>query len=178
MNWKEFKPTLFFLARFLGLYLSANLLYGWFVTTYEPAPDPITQVVTQQSAAFLSAVGWPSAVVHRETRPTSAIIHQQQSIVTVYEGCNGINVMIIFVAFVVAFGPQRLSMVWFIPLGILIIHVFNLARIILLFWVTLELPRYLYFSHKYLFTAFIYAVVLALWMVWVKYFSRPTYAEE
>jgi exosortase family protein XrtF len=171
MRWKEFKPTVFFLGKFLTIYLAGNLVYGFFVVSYNPSPDPITNWVTSQTATCLSVLGWPAEHVERTNRPTAAIYYQDKSIVTVYEGCNGVNVMIIFVAFLVAFGPWRKELLWFIPLGILIIHISNLLRIGLLFFVTLYWPNYLYLSHKYLFTAFIYGFVLLLWMLWVKRFS-------
>jgi exosortase family protein XrtF len=171
MRWKEFKPTVFFLGKFLTIYLAGNLVYGFFVVSYNPSPDPITNWVTSQTATCLSVLGWPAKHVERTNRPTTAIYYQDKSIVTVYEGCNGVNVMIIFVAFLVAFGPWRKELLWFIPWGILVIHISNLLRIGLLFFVTLYWSNYLYLSHKYLFTAFIYGFVLLLWMLWVKRFS-------
>jgi exosortase family protein XrtF len=172
MNFKEFKPTIYFLIKFLGFYLAGNLLYGLYVTNFEPAPDPITTAVTKQTALVLDQLGWSTEVIPQIIRPTVTIMHQQKAIVAVYEGCNGINVMIIFLAFVVAFGPIRKSMIWFVLAGLIIIHISNLVRIGLLFLVALYKPHYLYFSHKYFFTAFIYGFVLVLWMIWVKYFSR------
>jgi exosortase/archaeosortase family protein len=83
--------------------------------------------------------------------------------------------MIIFVAFLVAFGPMRKALLWFIPVGLLIIHGINLARIALLFWVSLYMPDFMYFTHKYLFTAILYVVVFLLWIGWVKRFALKPY---
>jgi exosortase family protein XrtF len=171
MNWREFKPTFYFLTKFLGLYLTVNVVYGLYVTSYEPNPDPITQWVTRQTSTTLTLMGWTTYSWNNPENPTTAIVHNSKAIVAVYEGCNGVNIMLIFIAFLIAFGPVNKRMLWFAMLGILVIHVSNIARIALLFIVSLELPTYLYFSHKYLFTAFIYAIIFVLWMVWVKYFS-------
>lgn len=168
MNWREFKPTIFFLAKFIGMYIVANLLYGWYITAYQPQPDPLTQWVTEQSAWILSHTGWRTIVVDHPTKPTTTIFYHAKAIVSVYEGCNGLNVIIIFLSFLFAFGPIKKSLGWFAALGILIIYVCNLLRIILLFFVTLYLPHFHYFMHKYLFTAIIYAVVFAMWLYWVK----------
>jgi exosortase family protein XrtF len=89
-------------------------------------------------------------------------------ILRVYEGCNGINVMIVFVAFLFAFqGLSRRGSV-FILIGLMIIHLANLLRIVLLFWVAKEYQIYFYYVHKYIFTAILYVIVLLLWWVWVK----------
>jgi exosortase family protein XrtF len=170
-SFQEFKPTILFLSKFIGFYLVANLLYGFYVTAYHPAPDPATHWVSHQTSVVLSACGWPTTIRDNSNKPTTSILYEEGSILSVYEGCNGINVMIIFVAFVIAFGSLLRSMLWFIPLGLLIIHVMNLARISLLFFVAEYMPRFMYFTHKYLFTAIIYVVVFILWVWWVKKFA-------
>ncbi len=85
--------------------------------------------------------------------------------------------MIIYLSFLLAFGPYTKNMAWFAPAGVLAIHIANLARIVLLFWVTLYHPHYLYFLHKYLFTAIIYVAVFVLWIIWVSKFSRQSHAQ-
>jgi exosortase family protein XrtF len=164
---REFRPTLLFLGKFLGLYLVGSLLYGLYVNSYKPEADPVTHWVTVQSAAVLSAIGHESIAFDIPRTRTTAIIYKERSVVSVYEGCNGLNVAIIFLSFVIAFGPYTKRMAWFIPAGLLIIHIFNLFRIIGLFLIVRYAPGYLYFTHKFLFTAFIYAIVFALWLWWV-----------
>lgn len=168
---KEFKPTIFFLVKFIGIYLVANLLYGLYVTAYSPKPDPMTSWVSYHTAIALRGCGWPTIAQDTETKPTTELIFEEKRVLAIYEGCNGLNVMIIFVAFLIAFGPISRTLWWFIPLGLLILHGVNLARIALLFWVSLYLADYMYFIHKYFFTAILYVVVFLLWIAWVKKFS-------
>lgn len=175
MNWKEFSPTIIFLLKFIGVYMVGSLCYGIFVTMYEPKADPVTIMVTEQSADVLTVLGWPSSTYEYSGKPTVAIVHDKEAIVSVFEGCNGINVIIVFAAFVFSFGKLRKEALWFFPSGLIIIHIANITRIILLFFVSIQLPGYLYFSHKYFFTAFIYAVVVGLWFGWVKLVTKPKY---
>jgi len=175
---KEFKPTILFLVKFIGIYLVANLLYGFYVTAYEPAPDPATRVVSGQTAIALSACGWPTITRDNDRKPTTELVYDDNSVIAVYEGCNGLNVMIIFVAFLIAFGPLVKNLLWFIPLGIGILHGVNLARIGLLFWVSLYLPDFMYFTHKYFFTAILYVVVFVLWIAWVRKVSSAKKASH
>lgn len=167
----EFKPTIFFLVKFIGIYVVANLIYGAFITAYSPRPDPITTEVTVHTSTALQLCGWTTNIQDNKTKPTTELILANKAILSVYEGCNGINVMIIFVAFVIAFGPITKTLWWFIPLGLVVIHFMNLVRIALLFWVAIYLPDFMYFTHKYLFTAILYVVVFLLWVVWVKKFT-------
>lgn len=173
-SFKEFKPTIFFLVKFLGIYLITNLLYGWYVTAWYPKPDPVTSWVSNQSAAILRAAGYDSQSIDNTKKPTTIILNGDTSVLSVYEGCNGINSAIVFLAFLLAFGPYNKTLFWFAPLGILLVHIANLLRIVLLFFVAIYLPHYLYFSHKYLFTAFIYLVVFAMWIGWVVKLSKAS----
>lgn len=168
---KEFLPTIYFLAKFVGIYVVGNFLYGLYVTAYNPQPDPVTHWVTEQTAGILTVCGWPSTAEDTPNKATTRINYEGKSILAVYEGCSGINVMIIFVAFLIAFGPLSKALVWFIPLGLLLIHLMNLARITLLFWVSIYMHDYMYFMHKYFFTAILYVVVFVLWVWWVKKFT-------
>jgi exosortase family protein XrtF len=166
---KEFKPTILFLSKFVLIYLIGNLLYGWYVTSFNPRPDSATKIVSEHTATALQPMlVYRPWVVESPKKPTTILIYGGKSIVSVYEGCNGINIMIIFVAFIIAFGPFGYKMLWYIPLGIFIIHIFNIVRIAALFLITLEKPNWLYFTHKYLFTAFIYGIVFLLWIIWLR----------
>lgn len=165
---KEFKPTIFFLAKFVGLYIVLNLLYGLYITAYHPKPDPATQLASEHSAFILRLFGTDVAANDSPVKPTTALVCGGKNIVSVYEGCNGLNVMIVFLSFVIAFGPFTRKMLWFIPFGFIGIHLINLGRITLLFWVSIKMPHYMYFTHKYLFTAVIYVAVLILWIWWVR----------
>jgi exosortase family protein XrtF len=176
LNIKDFKPTIIFLVKFVGLYFVLNLLYGFYVESYDRRPDSATVWVTNQTAGILNVIGWKTETKDHPKKPTTAIHYQGRGIVSVYEGCNGINVVIIFLCFLVGFGPMNKKLAWFAPLGVIIIHVVNLGRIIGLFFVVIYLPKALYFSHKYLFTTIIYAVVFGLWLIWLRmnYFKKAS----
>lgn len=168
---REFKPTILFLGKFLGLYLVGNLLYGLYVTSFEPKPDPVTRWVSEQTGFVLTSCGWPTDVYDHQRKATTLLRHDDRVVLGVYEGCNGINTMIIFVAFLIGFGPVNKKLLWFIPLGLLIIHLANLLRITLLFFVAEYRPDFMYFIHKYVFTAVLYLVIFGLWVWWVRRFA-------
>lgn len=165
---KEFKPVILFLLKFLGIYLIGNLAYGFWITSYYPGPDPATVVATEHSSHVLNILGWSNQVETTDDKPISSISSGGYKIVSVYEGCNGINVAVVFVSFIFAFGHLRKMVVWFTLLGFLLIYLANITRISLLFIVAQELPDYFYLTHKYLFTASIYLIVFGLWIWWVK----------
>lgn len=163
----DFKPSILFLGKFIGLYVFLNIAYGFYLEAYKGQPDPMTEMVTQHTAYVLNVYQKEISIGPKDDLKSVYIFKAKQAILSVYEGCNGLNVMIIFIAFIFAYSKLNFKMIWFIPLGFLIIHLFNIIRIDLLFHVTISLPKLLYFSHKYLFTAFIYLAVFILWALWV-----------
>jgi exosortase family protein XrtF len=169
---KEFKPTIIFLAKFLGLYFVGNLLYGAFITYHRPDVDPITHLVSAQSAMILSGCGAPVTYRDYDDHLSTLILNNGRTVLSVYEGCNGLNIMIIFVSFMIAFGPLKKTMLWFIPLGLLMIYVASLLRILFLYFVARQMPEYMYFTHKYLLTAVLFALVFVLWLWWIQKFAK------
>lgn len=173
MSVSEFRPTIFFLLRFLGLYIVGNLIYGFYITSFEPRPDPLTHSVTKQTGVVLNICGFPVEVKDRTSKPTTDISYLGKSRLAVFEGCNGVNTMIIFLAFMIAFGPINKKLIWFILVGIIIIHLMNLFRITMLFLVSQYIPKAMYFTHKYFFTAILYVVIFALWFWWINKYALP-----
>lgn len=169
---KEFKPALTFVGKFLGLYLVGNLIYGVYVESYKDAPDGITHAVAAQTSWVLNVTGYDTHYAPVQGAPKVAITTGARDVLRVFEGCNGVNVMIVFVAFLFAFGGRARALAVFIVGGILVIHLFNLLRIGLLFHLALhDSPRF-YYYHKYFFTAILYFVVFALWALWVMKFNE------
>jgi exosortase family protein XrtF len=170
---KEFKPALLFLLKFLGIYIVGNVVYGVYVNHHYPQSDPTTKWISNQVSTIITASGTPVLTLPNQNKATISLIEESTNdiIINVFEGCNGINVAIVFVAFLVAYQGTIKRTIIFAFLGLLIIHVFNLARIILLFQQAKSHSPYFYYIHKYLFTAVLYVVVVVLWWVWASQFN-------
>lgn len=169
---KEFGPALMFLAKFLAIYFAGNVVYGIFIESYQESPDPITIETTRQTSWLLNELGQNTGVIYQPESPLVTLQNEEIGVVNVYEGCNGINVMIIFVAFLFAYGGPKRFFVWFVPTGLALIHLINLARIALLYFTAVHKSDHFYYYHKYFFTAILYMVVFCLWALWVFKFQK------
>jgi exosortase family protein XrtF len=164
---KDQKAILLFLLKFIGLYIVLNTAYGLWIEHYDPLPDPLTKIVSHQTAKLVSLTEENVSIGEVANSRNVPIRQNETTIVSVFEGCNGLNVMIVFVAFIVAFtGTIKKSVIFGIA-GIALIYMANLVRVGLLFFVAKYYPDNLYFFHKYLFTGLLYALVFFLWYVWV-----------
>lgn len=165
--WTEFKPAIRFLLIFIGIYIGGNVVYGLWINSFDGTPDTMTYSVTKQTAAVLNTAGYGLNAMRNTQGPTVFLRNENKTILNIYEGCNGINVMIVFVSFLLAFGGSARKLSWFAPAGLVIIHLANIARIVLLYFVAIEFSNYFYYVHKYVFTAIIYLIVFLLWAIWV-----------
>ncbi len=94
---------MFFLLKFIGLYIVLNTVYGIWIEHYHPLPDPLTKIVTHQTAAIVSVVEDSITVGEATDSPYVPIRQAGKTVVSVFEGCNSLNVMIVFLSFIVAF---------------------------------------------------------------------------
>ena len=164
---KDQKAILFFLLKFIGLYIVLNTVYGLWIEHYAPLPDPVTKGVTHHTAALLSLAHENVTIGEALNSPNVPLRQNGQTVVSVFEGCNSLNVMIVFVSFILAFTGTIKKTVVFGVAGIVLIYIFNLFRVGLLFYIAKYWPDNLYFFHKYLFTGLLYAMVFLLWYFWV-----------
>lgn len=185
--WQDFKPTILFLIKFFGVYLVLSWLYGVYISDYdqsEPAIlDPFTRVVAGHCTRSAEVFGYQTQTVQDDHLRLETLPEQTYDsiwfdgiyAISIEEGCNGLNIMILFLAFVIAFGGKLLNMLIFIPAGIIFIHLANIGRLLLLSLLNVEFGgRAFHFFHKYGFTAFIYLAVLLLWYLWVTKLNGKT----
>lgn len=168
---KEFRPAILFLVKFGVVFGLLSGVYSYWIKTFKGEPDPITQLVSDHTVKVMTWMGFD---VHQEPtveESSSTIFIDGNSAVRVFEGCNGIAVFILFIAFIFAFRASWNTAMYAV-FGGLVIHFFNLFRIGGLAWIAVFRPEYMYFTHKYLFTLILYAVVFGLWVIYVRKWGR------
>lgn len=86
--------------------------------------------------------------------------------------CNGITLFALFSIFVLAYpGPIRRK-AWFIPYGLITIHLLNALRVAALSIIVKIDYAYLDFNHNYTFSILVYGYVFFLWYLWAGRLSR------
>lgn len=85
--------------------------------------------------------------------------------------CNGLSLFALFAGFIIIFPGKWVYKLFFIPIGILLIHVINIFRLVGLALVVVYHPASLEFNHKYTFTVIVYVFIFILWIIWVNKFS-------
>jgi len=88
--------------------------------------------------------------------------------------CNGITLFSLFTGFVIAYPGPIKKKLWFIPLGLVTIHLLNVIRIMALTMIVYYFPdpAILDFNHTYTFTILVYSYVFLLWYIWANKLSE------
>ena len=104
------------------------------------------------------------------------LIYKNKYISRIIEVCNALSVIILFIAFVIAFSGKLKNTIVFIILGSVLIYVLNVSRIVILSMAMFRFPEYQDFLHGVVFPLLIYSIVFILWIIWVNKYSF--YASE
>lgn len=171
----QYRPFLNFLLRFAVTYLVLTYCYTVYLDQFcidNKEVDGFTRLVAEQTKSILNWVDPDAYIAPNPKEAGMKLFYQDRWIARIVEGCNAVSVMILFVSFVIAFKGRFQSMLWFIPLGIVCIHLANIFRIALLAIALYHFPNAEHLLHGVLFPLLIYGIVFLLWMVWVNRFSK------
>jgi exosortase family protein XrtF len=170
----QYKPFLLFLGKFLLSYLVLTIIYQSYLNRFDEAKsevDSFTQLVAKQTETVLSWINSKSYIENNLNEPSIKVIYQNKYVIRIIEGCNALSVIILFIAFIVAFKGKFKNTILFILFGSFLIHVLNIARITLLSIALFHFPKSEHILHGVVFPLIIYGIVFLLWVIWVNNFS-------
>lgn len=165
------KPVIKFLAIFLFSYVLLSLFYYFFLKTTN-SPDLLTESVSEQTINLLNFIGYETYSITNSANDFINLYVRGKNIAGISEGCNAISIMILFLSFIFSFTKKLKPTLLFAFLGLVIIHIMNIVRIIILVVCLYHYPEYSEPLHNYVFPAMIYGVVFMLWMFWVNSFQK------
>jgi len=135
-------------------------------------PDYFTHLVAKQSSTLINGFGYDANVIPHEAQPTMKLFVEGHYLAQIIEGCNAISIIILFIAFVVAFAERFKKTLFFILAGAVIIYTVNILRIAILAIALYRYPDYEETLHGVVFPSIIYGMVFLLWMLWVRIISK------
>jgi exosortase family protein XrtF len=156
--------------RFIGL---AALLYTAWYVGYEIYLQPLTGIdryvidnLVLLGSFVLKGLGYDLIPTPPEDVSIRTIGIDGTHGLWIGDPCNGLTLFALFSIFVIAYpGPIR-KKAWFIPLGLISIHLLNVLRIVALSIIVTYDYAYLDFNHTYTFSIIVYGYVFFLWYLW------------
>ena len=176
----NFKPNAFikFLITAGILYLLLFLIHQFVIKRYTLYDQKFIGSIISATDVVLQLIGYKTFTVLQD-RDMQVVGIDGSNGVWVGSNCNAISLFILFSAFILAYPGNQKAKFWFIPAGIVTIHILNILRVTALAVIANSYPQYLNFNHTYTFTFLVYLFIFWLWILWVnKFANNPTKAHE
>ena len=152
------------------LYLILYFIYQFIVKKYTFYDQKFIGSIIYVANFILKGIGYTTFTVLQD-RDYQTIGIDGSNGVWIGSNCNAITLFSLFSVFIIAYPGRIKDKLWFIPLGILVIHFLNIMRVIALVLIARYYPHTLNFNHTYTFTFLVYSIIFLLWMVWVNKYS-------
>lgn len=162
----------------VGLFLIITLAFHFFFRAI--APWLYTIAVWQHTTLFIQNLLFDNSVwfirhvlrLEIVTDSLKMTFVANNGWITINEGCSGLKIFFQFIVLMLLFpGPWKHKL-WYIPMGVVILHFTNIFRIVGMAQITVSLPQYWHFSHDYVFRPFFYVVIFTMWVIWVENFYK------
>lgn len=154
-------------GRFLAIYV-AVLTGGFVILALRPVNDrvvnPYTTFVANEARVTLNAFGEHATV-------TRQVLASPRFSVAIYNGCNGLEAILIFASGVVAFPAPWRKKGMGIVLGFVAIQLFNVIRVVSLFYIGALRPQWFSVSHTFVWQSLVIVFGVVLWLVWVRRYA-------
>ncbi len=164
-------PTL---RKFLGMALLVfviwKLLYHLILYPQRIIDKPLTTSTASLSANVYNRIYAPSVAISKDVwHPTGKFVTQiyinDKKGVSIADSCNGLELHVLYIGFLLCFPGTILRKLVFILSGISIIYFANVLRVTLLAHMGYIEFKYADFAHHYVFKMLIYFLIFLLW-VW------------
>ena len=174
---KKHKYIVIFLIRFFVTYFVLFAIYSVYLQNSQQKKESfktssITTKVTEQTVDVLNFLGYSAYYEQHNEELSLKLFFQDHYTIRVIEGCNSISLIILFIAFIVAFAGSLKATLLFAVFGSVFIYGVNILRIAFLTLIIYKYPASQEFFHSLVFPAIIYGTIFLLWVLWVHQFSN------
>lgn len=166
----KINPLSKFFLKAAGLFVAWQLLYGLWIKPDQRLDNWLSYGVGKGAAVLMQLFG-QEAACNKLANGSIMFYWNNQQAVFIGNACNGMEVMALFLGFILLISGSWKKKAWFLPLGMGIIFISNSIRVALLGVNYLSSPDTFDFNHKYTYLIAVYSIVFLLWMWWVEHFS-------
>ncbi len=168
------KPILNFALKGLLIFIIWESLYNIFLVPNRVIDKPLTELVGSLSASGLKFIFIKEEFSIKNTLTIeNEDLYIKNEIVNIFKGkkkligiadsCNGLNLYILFLGFIIAFPSKLKKKIIFGIAGIIMVFSTNVLRCIGLGIIQIQYPHFMFYAHHYVFKIITYAVVFFLW---------------
>jgi exosortase family protein XrtF len=175
-KWKQIPRSVrLFLLRGLVFFLIWKSIYLLLLLPNRVIDKPLTRAVGQGATVALNLITHSKTFSakdgvneFKESNGTRIeyiveVDANQEKSLSIADVCNGLELIILYLGFIVCLPSEINRKIKFSLLGLILIYIVNVLRCTFLVLIYLHYPAYLDFSHHYLFKIIIYGFIFLLW---------------
>jgi exosortase/archaeosortase family protein len=164
------------LTIFTLLILSFHFLFRWWdnenywpiLPAVEFAYEQLSILLFENSIWVLKQLTFYEFYVKSEARQ----IWMVDGCVEISHYCSALKQILQWIFLMILFpGPWKHKL-WFIPIGVIALHIINIFRIVFLFILLFHFPEYWDLAHDYVPRPFFYGLIFGMWVIWVERFQN------
>ena len=179
-------PIRLFLGKALLFFVAWKIIYGVFLYDSKIIDHPLTIHVGEASVQLLNSMSSLSGYTSiRESKRSfydgeateqeaSKIYHNDKEIVYIVDRCNGLELMVLYIGFIVCMPSKFWRKVLYVILGVILLDITNILRCVGLIYLQEYFLAYFEFVHHYLLKASMYTITFLIWML----FSRKIHLKN
>ena len=179
-------PIRLFLGKALLFFIVWKLVYGLFLSDSRILDRPLTTHVGEASVLVLNNLGDMSGFTSKKEISTyieedelvkgeaSQIYHNNRLVLYIADVCNGLELMILYIGFIICMPSKFWRKALYIIIGIILIDIINIFRCTGLIYLREYFHQYFDFAHHYLFKATVYTATFLMWM----FYSRKIHLKN
>ena len=173
-RYKHFQEFFWFAVITLAIHYSyrfwANSLHYWPIQAWM---DELHRVMT--GWVFNQSAWFDRHILNISLRTTAQTMYfDNGSWISINDSCAGDKQILQFVLLLLIYPGFWRQKLWYIPLGMVIIHFTNILRIVLLSIVSINKPEWWHIAHDTALRGMFYVVILVLWIIWVERINKET----
>lgn len=162
-----------FIIKSLMIFIFWKIIYHSLLQPFRIIDKPLTDFTTTKTVQVYNNLNKNSDLFYIQNKQSNrgtVIIKKNTKVIGIDDGCNALELMIIFVAFLLCIPTKRIKrLISFIIGGLLLIFILNLIRCYLLIYIHFQYPSIMDFAHHYFFNIVVYAVIFVFWVQYLKY---------
>lgn len=173
---KKNKVVILFLVKFFVVYFLLTSLYSFYLNSSQKSASifacaPVTNTVANHAKSVCEFLGYEIDTYQNPTELSVTFVVNNKIVAKIIEGCTSISIMILFLAFIIAFSGSIKNTLWFSVIGLLLIYAANIFRIVFMALAIYYYPDLSDVLHDIVFPGIIYGMVFILWIIWVRKYA-------
>ena len=173
-------PIRLFLGKALLFFVVWRVVYSVLLVDAKFIDHKLTIHVSEASTYLLNNLGFMNgfttdrrlvkSIYEGETinHESSIIYHNDKRVLYIADACNGLQLMVLYMGFIICMPSKFWRKVLYVVLGVLVLDFINIVRCTGLIYLREYFHAYFDFAHHYLFKAMVYMATFLIWRLYAR----------